>query len=146
MSQLSEKPGAKRQRQGEGGHLIVFDVRTLARFREEGPSVQVLSDSGNARLVLFAFKAGQQLKEHHTSSQILVQVLSGRMLFTAGKSIQMKAGMLVQVEAHVPHSVMAQTDAILVVTMTPSPSSHSLDPEVLKDRSPRVTRETSTQP
>ncbi len=142
MSQLPEKP--RGQKQEEGGHLNVFDMRTLARFREEGPSVQVLSDSGTARLVLFAFKAGQQLKEHHTSSQILVQVVSGRILFTTGESVQMNAGMLVQVEAQVPHSVLAQTDTLLLVTMIPSPSHHSLESEALKNSSPLVTRETST--
>ncbi|MEO7021195.1 MAG: cupin domain-containing protein [Ktedonobacteraceae bacterium] len=139
MSQLPEKPEATKQE--EGGHLIVFDMRTLAHFREEGPSVQVLSDSGTTRLVLFAFKAGQQLKEHHTSSQILVQVVRGHILFTAGESIQMEAGMLVQVEAHVPHSIVAQTDAILFVTMIPSPSYHSLD----SDQIPRGPSETSVQ-
>jgi quercetin dioxygenase-like cupin family protein len=55
------------------GNLIVFDIRKLTRFHEKGPDVQVLSDIGATRLVLFSFQAGQQLKEHTTSSQLLVQ-------------------------------------------------------------------------
>ena len=64
IHQIAEEQGKQVEQETEEapGNLIVFDVRKLARFREEGPDVQVLSDIGTARLVLFAFKAGQQLK------------------------------------------------------------------------------------
>jgi quercetin dioxygenase-like cupin family protein len=111
------------------GKLTVFDLRKLTHFREEGPEVQVLSDSGKARLVLFAFKAGQQLKEHTTSSQIIVQALRGRVLFTAnGTSVTLQASRVVQLEENIPHSVVALTDAVVLVTMVPSPVHHSLFP------------------
>jgi quercetin dioxygenase-like cupin family protein len=114
-------------KQSEAGQMIVFDLRTLTHFRDEGPYIQVLSDTGAARMVLFAFKAGQQLKEHHTSSQILVQVLRGRITFSVGgQSVKLQAGMLLQVEAAVPHSVLAQSNAIMLLTMTPSPAHHTL--------------------
>ncbi len=129
---------------GEPGTLIVFDLRTLARFREERPYVQVLSDIGAARLVLFAFKAGQQLQEHRTSSQILVQTLRGRVtVIAAGTSVKLQAGMVLQIEANIPHMVVAQTDAVMLLTMTPSPSSHSLEREVFQDLTPLVTRTVS---
>jgi quercetin dioxygenase-like cupin family protein len=112
---------------GEPGSLIVFDLRKLTEFHEDKPFVQVLSDIGAARLILFTFKAGQQLKEHRTTSQILVQVLRGRVTFsTAANSVKLQAGMVLQLEENVPHSVFAQTDAVMMVTMTPSPSFHSL--------------------
>jgi len=111
----------------EAGKLIVFDLRKLTQFREDKPFVQVLSDIGDARIVLFTFKAGQQLKEHRTTSQILVQVLRGRATFsTAANSVKLQAGMVLQLEENVPHSVLAQTDAVMLITMTPSPSFHSL--------------------
>lgn len=130
MSQLSETVEQKQNEDealGEPGSLIVFDLRKLAQFQEDKPYVQVLSDIGDARVVLFTFKAGQQLKEHSTTSQILVQVLRGRVTFsTAGNSVKLQAGMVLQLEENVSHSVLAQTDAIMMVTMTPSPSFHSL--------------------
>lgn len=142
-SQAPEKPEAqsKEETPGETGKLIVFDFRALTFFKDEGPSVQVLSDIGTARVVLFAFRAGQQLKEHSTSSQILVQALRGRITFTAdGRDIKLQAGMMIQLEAHVPHSLIAQTDAVVLVTMTPSPSYHSLEREVFQQLTPLVTR------
>lgn len=123
------------------GQLIEFDLRTLARFSTEGPGVTVLADTGAARSVLFAFRAGQQLKEHRTSSQIMVQVLRGRVLFTAAdQSTDLKAGTLLHVEANVPHSIMARTNAIVLVVLTPSPSYHSLETEVFQRHTPLVTR------
>ena len=125
----------------EQGNVIVFDLRELTHFRADGPFVQILSDIGTARLVLFAFKAGQQIKEHRTSSQLLVQVLRGSITFTTpGNSEKLQAGKLLQLEENVPHSVVARTDAIMLLTMTPSPSCHSLQHEVFGALKPLVTR------
>ena len=143
INQQAEEQGKQGEQETEAapGNLIVFDVRKLARFRDEGPDVQVLSDIGTARLVLFAFKAGQQLREHRTSSQILVQALRGRITLTAaGNSIRLQAGMVLQVEAQVPHQVVALTNAVLLVTMVPSPTYHSLEREVFHHLTPLVTR------
>ena len=132
MNHISETAGPQQENSeesGSPGSLIVFDLRKLTQFREDKPYVQVLSDIGDARVVLYTFKAGQQLKEHRTTSQILVQVLRGRATFsTAANSVKLQAGMVLQLEENVPHSVLAQTDAVVLVTMTPSPSFHSLGP------------------
>ena len=59
MSQLSGKPSEHvEETKGDAGNLIVFDLRTLTHFREEEPYVQILSDIGAARLVLFVSKLG----------------------------------------------------------------------------------------
>jgi quercetin dioxygenase-like cupin family protein len=140
INQGAEEQGKQGEQETEvaPGNLIVFDVRKLASFRDEGPYVQVLSDIGAARLVLFAFKAGQHLKEHTTSSQLLVQVLRGRITLTAaGNSVKL------QVEAQVPHQVVALTQAVMLVTMVPSPASHSLEREVFQHLAPLVTRAVS---
>ncbi|MBE3561387.1 MAG: cupin domain-containing protein [Ktedonobacteraceae bacterium] len=131
----------KEEQPAEPGSVIQFDLRKLTHFRDDGPAVQVLSDVGTARLVLFAFKAGQQLKEHRTSSQLLVQVLRGRVTFTTpGSSVDLRAGMVLQVEANVPHSVTAPINAVMLLTMTPSPTYHSLEHEVFEKLTPLVSR------
>ncbi|HLI09908.1 MAG TPA: cupin domain-containing protein [Ktedonobacteraceae bacterium] len=142
MNQVSENQAVQEeQKQGKPGEMVVFDLRALTHFRDEGPYVQVLSDIGTARLVLFAFKAGQQLKEHRTSSQIQVQVLRGRVLFSAtGNSVKLQAGLVLQLEASIPHSVTAQTDAVMLLTMTPSPSFHSMERELFQQATPLVKR------
>lgn len=145
MSQTAKTEAETNETQGKPGNMILFDLRKLAQFRDGGPSVQILSDTGVARVVLFTFKAGQTLKEHHTSSPILVQALRGRVTFSAnGTQARLQAGTIVQLEANVLHSVLAQTDAVLLVTMTPSPSYHSLEREVFQGLTPFVTRKTGS--
>lgn len=121
--------------------LIQFDLRALAQPSESGPGVRVLADTGAARVVLFTFRKGQTLKEHNTSSQILVQVVRGRITFSAaGAHADARAGTLFSLEARVPHSIVARTDAVVLVTMTPSPSYHSLEQEVFSKLTPIVAR------
>ncbi len=123
LEQFAEEP----EEPEKPGSLIEFDLRVLTQFREEGPYVQVLSDIGTVRLVLLAFKEGQRLQEHKTTSQVIAQVLRGRITFaTATTTVKLQAGKLAQLEANVLHSVVAQTDAVMLLTMTPSPSYHGL--------------------
>jgi quercetin dioxygenase-like cupin family protein len=121
--------------------VVALNLRALAEFRDHGPGVQVLSDTGASRTVLFCFKPGQHLTEHQTSSQILVQVLRGHIGFEAARAtFEGRAGTLFQVEAQVPHSIVAKTTAIVLVTMTPSPHHHSLEHEVFDLLTPLVRR------
>jgi quercetin dioxygenase-like cupin family protein len=132
---------------GEGeSALVMLDLRALTHFQQSAPNVRVLADTGAARVVLFAFKAGQTLKEHTTSSQILVQVVRGRITFAAGQgSAEGHAGALFVLEAGVPHSITAHTNAVVLVTMTPSPVQHSLETEVFSKLTPVVVRTGSEQ-
>lgn len=141
MDQSLSTSEPSRAQQGEQGSVILFDLRQLAQFQAEGPFVQILSDVGTVRLVLFTFQTGQQLKEHRTSSQLFVQVLRGSVkVTTTGNSTKLQAGMILQIEANVPHSVTAATDAVMVLTMTPSPTYHSLQHELFDTLTPLVTR------
>jgi quercetin dioxygenase-like cupin family protein len=140
--EIPEEPAAEK-RQEAASDFILFDMRTLTHFREEGPAVLVLSDTGAARMVLFALRAGQHVKDHRTSSQILIQTLRGCIMCTvADHSVEVRAGMMLQVEAHVSHSVLVQTDAVMLLIMTPSPSSlrQGLEHDDTHGQAPLVTR------
>ena len=129
------------------GELIIFDLPALAEYTDPGLSARVLSDVGTSRIVLFSFRAGQRLQEHHTSSPLLVQVISGSIAFEArGHAIAVAAGGLLQLERNVPHTVVAVTDALVLVTITPSPRRHSLSSELFDKLTPLVTRPRASQP
>ncbi|MBF6591222.1 MAG: cupin domain-containing protein [Ktedonobacterales bacterium] len=142
MSQPTDAPPTG----GAPGNLIAFDLRTLTTFQDDGPSVRVLSDIGAARTVLFAFKAGQHLRDHRTSSQALMQVLRGRITLTVGDvSVRARVGTLLQLEADVTHSLVADTSAaVVLLTLVPSPARHSLDREVFAHIPPLVARTPSS--
>lgn len=119
--------------------MYVLNLQKLARFDDNRPNVQIVARSGHARQVLFSFRTGQGLREHTTSSQIAVQVVSGRLTFEAdGERKTLMAGQLVLLEANVPHSVLAEVDTIMLLTMTPDPRHHSLAAELFDIIEPMV--------
>jgi quercetin dioxygenase-like cupin family protein len=129
------------------GELICFELLALAEWANPGPTVRILSDTGASRSVLFTFRAGQRLKEHRTSSQILVYVLCGEIAFDSrGRSVAAAGGTFLQLESEVPHAILALSDAIVLVTMTPSPKRHSLSAEVFDKLTPMVERPRRPQP
>jgi quercetin dioxygenase-like cupin family protein len=135
----------RQEQSAAGSSAILFDLRTLSQFRNDGPYIQVLSDIETARLVLFTFRAGQRLAEQKTSSQLLVQVLRGRVSFsTPDNTVRLQAGMVLQVESYVPHSVMALTDAVMLLTMTPSPGHYNHEHDPFHHLTPLVSRARST--
>ena len=119
--------------------MHVFNLHELAQFNDNNPSVQLIARSGHARQVLFSFRAGQGLREHTTSSQIAVQVISGELLFEANDERCLLApGQLLLLEAEIPHSVHAKSDVVMLLTMTPDPQHHSLAAELFGKIEPMV--------
>lgn len=111
--------------------MYIFDLKQVAEFKEKALGMRLLAQSRHARYVLFTFRAGQGLREHSTSSQISVQLLSGQITFLAlGKTHDLQPGQLLLLEANIPHTLHAQTDAILLLTLTPDPQHHSLAAEL----------------
>ena len=119
--------------------MYLFDLQKLAHFNDNKPNVQIIARSGHARQILFSFRVGQGLREHTTSSQIAVQVVTGRLTFTVADESQiLTSGQLVMLEANVPHSVLAESDAVMLLTMTPDPQHHSLAAELFGKIEPMV--------
>jgi quercetin dioxygenase-like cupin family protein len=97
--------------------LEVFDALASARFNEDQPHAELLTQIADTRVLLISFRAGQLLKEHQVSHNIFVQTLQGTVEFrTTEKSVVLRPGMILQLDANISHNVLAQTEAILLVT------------------------------
>jgi quercetin dioxygenase-like cupin family protein len=97
--------------------LEVFDALSSVRFTEDQPHAELLTQVADTRVLLISFRAGQLLKEHRVSHNILVQTLQGTVEFrTAEKSVVLRPGMILQLDANISHNVLAQTEAILLIT------------------------------
>jgi quercetin dioxygenase-like cupin family protein len=71
-----------------------------------------------ARVVLFAFDAGQELSEHTAAVPILLQVIDGRLRVGAdGEHVELSPGGLVHIGARVPHEILALEPSRMVLTM-----------------------------
>ena len=80
-------------------------------------SSQVLrAESGN--VTLFAFDEGQELSEHTTPYDALLQILDGKAEITiSGKSFPMQAGETIILPADEPHAVKATAQFKMLLTM-----------------------------
>lgn len=82
--------------------------RTTTLFRENG-----------LRTLLFHLNAGEQIPEHQTRGAISVHCLQGEAIFWSGdERAELKPGLLLSLAPGMPHSVTAQQDTLLLVTVS----------------------------
>jgi quercetin dioxygenase-like cupin family protein len=96
----------------------ILDISSLADYQVGAiVSRQIMkSDAGN--VTLFAFDAGQELSEHTTPFDALVQVLDGEVEITiSGKLYTLMAGAAILMPANHPHAVKASRKFKMLLTM-----------------------------
>lgn len=73
---------------------------------------------GGVTLIRLSFAAGAVMREHQATAPILVQTLSGHIVFeVSGESYEMPAGAIIHVEANVPHELTALEDSHVLLAM-----------------------------
>jgi quercetin dioxygenase-like cupin family protein len=74
--------------------------------------------TATTRVVLFGFTEGQELSEHTSTAQVLIQILSGGCeFFLEGKPHALKAGDFLHMPPSMPHSVRATENFSMLLTM-----------------------------
>ena len=98
-----------------------FQIRQLAdeiQLPESSKQSIVLTDDDNAKVVLFAFAAGDGLKEHVAPLPAIIQIIKGEAELTVGEeAVAGKPGTWIQMAAKTPHSIKAQTPVTLLLTL-----------------------------
>jgi quercetin dioxygenase-like cupin family protein len=91
--------------------------RTTTLFRENG-----------LRTMLLHMNAGEQIPEHQTRGAITVHCLKGHASFVAGEEcVELNPALLISVAPAISHSLVAQRETLLLVTVweqmqAPSPT------------------------
>ncbi len=96
----------------------ILNLGELAAYQENAVvSSQVLrAEKGN--VTLFAFDKGQELSEHSTPFDALVQVLDGKAeIIISGESFPMKKGETIILPADEPHAIKATEQFKMLLTM-----------------------------
>lgn len=97
--------------------------------RPDRPSAHRVLRADGARVILFSFRAGQELLEHTAPVPILVQALEGRLELAAdGHVMDLVPGDLAHLCARLPHSVRAVHDSTLMLTMLDPPDRTEIQP------------------
>lgn len=97
------------------------EVKALSSFvaYQEGAIVsRVLLKNSGGNVTLFAFGAGEGLREHTAAYDALVLNVEGQAEITvAGKLYTLQSGETITLPANVPHAVHALTDFKMLLTM-----------------------------
>jgi quercetin dioxygenase-like cupin family protein len=107
------------------GKQIAVDIRAeIARLKSE-PAWAANDRHGSSlvkgegiNVALMMLKKGAKLQEHHTRAPLTVQVVDGRVNFTAnGKTQAVAAGTIVALDRAIEHSIEALEESALVLTV-----------------------------
>jgi quercetin dioxygenase-like cupin family protein len=109
--------------------MKVFDPMAVAHeavaAHEARPSMAVVHDAPDARLVVFRLAAGQAVPVHTSVSSVVLHILSGSGLVSSVKGERdVRAGMVVAYEPQEPHGMRAPTeDLVVLAIIAPRPAS-----------------------
>jgi quercetin dioxygenase-like cupin family protein len=96
----------------------IISLAAETQFAPNGIVSRTLLRGPNGRVVLFGFAEGQELTEHTSTQQALIQLLSGECeFFLAGEPHVMKAGDLLYMPPNLPHAVKATKQFSMLLTL-----------------------------
>lgn len=102
----------------DGKREAVVALPEETRFAANGIVSRTLLRTDSLRLVLFGFAEGQELTEHTSTRNALVQVLSGECEFSLeGKPHSLKTGALLFMPANLRHAVRATRPFSMLLTL-----------------------------
>jgi quercetin dioxygenase-like cupin family protein len=99
-------------------HTAIADAAAAVAIQPGAVVSKVIHRDEKLNVTVFGFDAGEGLMEHQASQAAVVQVLSGRLRFTAdGEEIDAGPGFWVQMAAGTPHSIVATEPTVLLLTL-----------------------------
>ena len=93
-------------------------LEALVEYASDSIVSKTILDSSVGSLTLFAFDAGQNLSEHTSPYNAIVQIIDGSGIFTIdGDPLEVSVGEILIMPANVPHDVSAQKRFKMLLTM-----------------------------
>lgn len=96
----------------------VLHLADMAPYQDDSIVSRQVTKADAGNVTLFAFDAGQELSEHTSPFDALVQVLDGETEVTiSGQRFQLRGGEAIILPADQPHSVKARSRFRMLLTM-----------------------------
>lgn len=102
----------------DAGREQILSLAKETQFAPNGIVSRTLLRTPTVRVVLFGFAEGQELTEHTSTQQALIEVLSGECEFSlAGKPHLLAAGDFLHLPPNLPHAVKATKQFSMLLTL-----------------------------
>jgi quercetin dioxygenase-like cupin family protein len=99
-------------------HGAAHRLASLVEYQAGAIVSRILLKQAKGSVTLFAFDQGQELSEHTSPHDALVQVVDGKAEITiAGQTHGLKAGEMIVMPANQPHAVMATDRFKMLLTL-----------------------------
>ena len=101
------------------GLAKIVSLADETKFAANGIVSRTLLRTTNSRVVLFGFSEGQELTEHTSTQDAVVQILSGECEFSLGGTPHTaKAGDFIYMPPNLAHAVRATTQFSMLLTLS----------------------------
>jgi quercetin dioxygenase-like cupin family protein len=99
-------------------HAVIPDIATAVDIQPGAVVSKVVHRDEDVNVTVFGFDAGQELTEHQAARAAVVQVISGRLRFTAdGEEINAGPGFWLHMAPNTPHALVATEPTIMLLTL-----------------------------
>jgi quercetin dioxygenase-like cupin family protein len=99
-------------------HAVIRDIASAVDIQSGAVVSKVVHRDEGVNVTVFGFDAGQELTEHQAARAALVQVISGRLRFTAdGEEIDAGPGFWLHMAPNTPHALVATEPTIMLLTL-----------------------------
>jgi quercetin dioxygenase-like cupin family protein len=111
----------------DGAREKILALNEETKFAANGIVSRTLLRTPGSRVVLFGFAEGQELTEHTSTQEAVVQILSGECEFSlGGQAHAVKAGHLIYLPPNLPHALKATTKFSMLLTLSKPATATSL--------------------
>jgi quercetin dioxygenase-like cupin family protein len=102
-------------------HVLIIDPAGEVAIQPGAVVSKVVHRGDGMNVTVFGFDAGEELTEHQAARAAVVQVLSGRLRFTAdGEELEMAPGSWLHMTPGTPHSLVATEPTVMLLTLVGS--------------------------
>jgi quercetin dioxygenase-like cupin family protein len=99
-------------------YLAIPDLTVAVDIQAGAVVSKVIYRDETVNVTVFGFDAGEELTEHRTARPAVVQVLAGRLHFTAnGEEFDAGPGFWLHMSSGTPHSLMATEPTVMLLTL-----------------------------
>jgi quercetin dioxygenase-like cupin family protein len=99
-------------------HVAIADVVSEVTIQPGAVVSKVIHRSEKVNVTLFGFDAAEELTEHRSARQAVVQVLTGHLRFVAdGEEFDAGPGFWLHMAADTPHSLVATEPTVMLLSL-----------------------------
>ena len=99
--------------------MFIKQIKQESTWKESDRNAITVFKTNGLRIVLIALHKGAEMAKHIAKGMISVQVLEGQLQFNIDmESIELNKGQMLALHERIPHSVLAMTESVFLLTLT----------------------------